>query len=128
MSNEEKKLGEFIIKYRNCDQEKHEDILKVYKNILVDACKDQKIREKLTQLLLYQGHHEFIEQLEAWNIPVFPVHGEMLMSRGVQKGPAFAKILNELKEVWKNKFNFNADANCLLQLVDELVLKFPNKK
>ena len=115
------------MKYRYCDQDKYEDILKPYKNILVDYCKDAKIKEKLIQLLLYQGHHEYIEQLEQWSIPNFPVNGEMLSKTGIPKGPIFSHILNELREIWKNTYNFNCNEENLLKLTDELKLKFTKK-
>jgi hypothetical protein len=96
------------------------DPLKPYKNILVDFNKDNKIYEKITQLLLYQGHDDFIKSITEWTIPLFPIHGDMIAKIGVPKGPLFSKIINDLKEIWKNEFNFCVDKSVLLERASEL--------
>ena len=113
LSNEEKKLAEFILKYRNLAHDLT-DPLKPYKCLLVDFFKDNKIQEKIGQLLLYQGQSELVENILAWNIPAFPIHGDMIANLGVPKGPLFSKIINELKEMWKNELNFNNNQQVLI--------------
>jgi tRNA nucleotidyltransferase (CCA-adding enzyme) len=109
LSNDEKKLSEFIIKYRNDTVEEAEDELKPYKCLLVDYNKDNKISEKITQLLLYKGNFKLIDKLLEWKVPLFPIHGDQIAKLGVPKGPIFSKIINELKEFWKNDLNFNTN-------------------
>ena len=64
--------------------------------------------------MLYQGHIDYIDEINDWHIPIFPVNGDMIAKLGVPKGPIFSKIIYEVKEIWKNEYNFNADEKTLL--------------
>ncbi len=127
-SNEEKKLAEFIFAFRNIRVDSAEvgDVesdLKPFKNILVDNVKDQKNMEKMKELLKYINKTEYIKILEDWPIPVFPITGDHLAERNVAKGPTYAKILNDLKIIWKEELNFGTDneaVNRLLVKLDEM--------
>jgi tRNA nucleotidyltransferase (CCA-adding enzyme) len=122
-SNDERKLAEFILLHRNCDFNSQEDNYKPYKNILVDNIKDSKIKDKLFQLLYYQGHKDYIEFFNNYDIPVFPINGDLLIAeKGLSRGPIIAEILNALKEIWKNENNFNSDKNCLLKVADNIIV------
>lgn len=115
-SNEEKKLAEFIFKHRHMldnttnkpiNATKDDIHLEPYKFILVDNVKDSKIKEKLVELLKHLNKMELIEYFENWSIPLFPITGEMLIQRNIQKGPIFTKILNELRNLWKFEYHLN---------------------
>lgn len=122
-SNDERKLAEFIFQYRKCESHNKEDKLKPYKNILVDNIKDTKAKEKLFQLLYYQGQIGCIEFFRNYETPVFPIHGDILITeKGLPRGPIIAEILNKLKDIWKNDYDFNIDKNSLLKLADNYIV------
>ncbi|CAF0710220.1 unnamed protein product [Brachionus calyciflorus] len=131
-SNEEKRIAEFLFRYRDEykkivseeDNKSLEDKLKPFKFILVDCVKDAKIHEKLIELLKYVNRFEFVKHLENWPIPNFPIGGEMLSKKNIPKGPIFSKILNILRENWKNEFNLDTSKETidkLLNKLDELI-------
>ena len=123
-SNEEKKMAEFILDHRNVLGNGIEDILKPFKFILVDNVKDGKIKEKLVNLLKYLNRLDLIEYFNSWEIPIFPITGDMLIGKNVKKGPLFSKVLNTLKEMWKNEFEMNTSEdtkNKLLIKCDDLI-------
>lgn len=131
-SNEEKKLAEFIFNHRHmldCTNNKPINVskddsnwnkeLEPYKFMLVDNFKDSKIKEKLFELLKYLNKCEFIEYFENWQIPLFPITGEILIQKNVKKGPIFTKILNELRDLWKFEFHLDTSE----ETVDVLLRK-----
>lgn len=123
-SNEEKKMAEFILDHRNVLGNEIEDTLKPFKFILVDNVKDGKIKEKLVNLLKYLNRLDLIEYFNSWEIPIFPITGDMLIGKNVKKGPLFSKVLNTLKEMWKNEFEMNTSEdtkNKLLIKCDDLI-------
>ncbi|RNA23117.1 CCA tRNA nucleotidyltransferase mitochondrial [Brachionus plicatilis] len=131
-SNEEKRIAEFLFAYRdqckrNLDQEngtKLEDKLKPFKFILVDNVKDGKAFEKLTELLKYVNRLEYIEHLRDWQVPIFPITGDILENLKIPKGPIYSKILFSLKESWKNEFNLDTSEETverLKEMMDEFI-------
>ena len=123
-SNEEKKMAEFILDHRNVLGNGIEDTLKPFKFILVDNVKDGKIKAKMVNLLKYLNRLDLIEYFNSWEIPIFPITGDMLIGKNVKKGPLFSKVLNTLKEMWKNEFEMNTSEdtkNKLLIKCDDLI-------
>jgi hypothetical protein len=124
-SNEEKRLADFIFKYRDIEkstinEESLESKLKKYKCILVDNIKDVKIKEKMNDLLKYLNKLEYIEYLDKWEIPNFPISGDLLINLNIPKGPVFSRILNTLKENWKNEYNFDTSQKTIDMLVNDI--------
>lgn len=124
-SNEEKRLADFIFKYRDIEkstinEESLESKLKKYKCILVDNIKDVKIKEKMNDLLKYLNKQEYIEYLDKWEIPNFPISGDLLINLNIPKGPVFSRILNTLKENWKNEYNFDTSQKTIDMLVNDI--------
>ncbi len=123
LSNEEKKLAEFLLMHRMCnnnEEQYQKDQLKAYKEILVDNVKDLKVYDKLHELLLYNGHWTLIKDLDAWPVPNFPLTGDRLIQYGLEKGPIFARILSDLRDIWKHEFNFDSDEATLLKRFESM--------
>ena len=131
-SNDEKKLAEFILMYRNVlnetiagektanclvDNTNWDKNLEVFKFILVDHAKDAKCKEKIVELLKYINKMELVDYFHKWAIPNFPITGEMLIERGVKKGPIFTKILNSLKDAWKFEYLLDTSAQTVQSLL-----------
>ena len=131
-SNEEKRFADFLFLYRDAAKEAknlgdYEARLKVMKNIMVDNIKDGQIREKIGQLLKYSGNIDLMEYLQSWSIKVFPITGAHIESKKIPKGPIYAKILNDLKEFWKNDLNLDTSSVALgklLEKCDQLLAKY----
>lgn len=128
-SNDEKKLAEFIFKFRHLGKEltskNIETNLKHFKDILVDNVKDLKNMEKMKDLLKYINKLDYIRYLEVWEIPIFPITGAHLTEKNIPKGPLYSKILNTLKTMWKNDLNFSIDEDSvkiLLNKCDEMIV------
>lgn len=128
ISNEEKKIAEFLFAYRDkymkiVDQEKDtnlEDKLRPFKFILVDNVRDGKVFEKITELLKYINRFEYVEHLKDWKIPIFPISGNEIQKFKIPKGPIYSKILHGLKEIWKNEFNLDTSEETVEKLKRKL--------
>lgn len=118
-SNECRRLSQLILTYRDSISlldSSSIDPLKPYKDLVVDlSIQDPTAKEKLVELLKYQHYLPEAEQLSEWVMPRFPVSGATLSSKGIQPGPNFKKILDQLREAWK-KSHFNATED---QLIDQ---------
>lgn len=91
------------------------DRLKPYKDLLIDSLiQDPNAKDKIAELLKYQHHVPEAQQLLEWSPPRFPVLGGTLMSKGVQQGPNFKKIMDQLREAWKNS-HFQATEQQLIE-------------
>lgn len=119
MSNDEFKLGAFIIGHR--EDVPTGDGLKYYKDLLISQ-KDPKLKGRILELLKYVGREDIFEAFDNWIPPRFPVTGYHLMELNVPKGPIFNKTLNSLKEIWKES-NYTLSKEELLEMVQEIVEK-----
>lgn len=121
-SNDEKRLAEFLFAHRETkliESDNLDNCLYPFKCILADYIKDAKAHEKITELLKYMGKVEYIKHLENWEIPNFPISGDVLSSKNVPKGPLFSKILNILKEKWKKDYNLETNQNTIDKLLND---------
>jgi hypothetical protein len=97
---------------------------KFFKFIIIDNCKDAKIIEKIAEVLKYINATDLIQTLSEWPVPVFPINGKIIATKKIPKGPAYTRILNELKEIWKNEFDLDtsqATIDELLNRCDSLI-------
>lgn len=105
LSNAEKALGIFTTEHRVPKQ--HEHSLKPYQDMVVSAPNAQAknlVKSHVVELLHYQGRHELAQEIDIWQIPVFPITGGHLKKLGVKPGPEFGKKLGKLKEIWKDSY------------------------
>lgn len=121
MSNSEKQLGKFIITHRQLSHNL-EFPLKVYQDILVSCPlkSSEQIRHHVIELLYYEGKFDLVKEIAEWKIPQFPVSGNDLKPYMIKPGPKFGKLLNRLKEMWKDSF-YSLSKDELLVQVPRLV-------
>ncbi|CAF1125919.1 unnamed protein product, partial [Didymodactylos carnosus] len=128
-SNETKRLSQLLVTYRDITQlittNASSNRLKAYKDLVIDlVVVDPSAKEKVTELLKYQGHTQLYSELEQWKIPKFPISGGMLALKGIKQGPNYKIILNELKEIWKEsnyeKTEKELLENCLPSVLEKL--------
>lgn len=68
------------------------------------------IKDYVEELLKFEGKWKMYEQLKKWEVPKFPVDGNMLKQKGCPQGRVIGNIMNELKKVWiKNEFKSTSD-------------------
>ncbi|CAF0966419.1 unnamed protein product [Rotaria magnacalcarata] len=118
-SNDCRRISQLIINNRDSISildSSSVDPLKPYKDLLVDmAIQDSTAKEKIVELLKYQHYLTEAQQLSGWALPRFPVSGESLASKGVERGPNYKIILDQLREAWKTS-HFQATED---QLINE---------
>lgn len=74
------------------------------------------VKQYILELLKYNNKTELYRQLKEWEIPAFPVNGNVLMAHGCPKGSATGQVLEKLKEIWlKHDFQLSSD-----ELLNEL--------
>lgn len=115
LSNAERALGKFVTEHRVPKQ--HEHPLKPYQDLIVSAPNIQAknvIKGHVVELLHYQGRHNLAQEINNWDVPVFPITGAHLKKLGVKPGPEFGKMLGKLKELWRDSY-YTANEEDLLE-------------
>lgn len=81
------------------------------------------------ELLRYHGKGDLYNQLKEWQIPAFPIKGNLLVEKGAPKGQQLGQVLSELKMIWAaNQFNMS-ESELLEHLPDVLAqLKIKKKE
>ncbi|KAK6180846.1 hypothetical protein SNE40_008824 [Patella caerulea] len=118
LSKEEIRLALFIIDKRSQDFEESVP-LKYFSDLIVDA-KEPKMKERILELIKYKGDTALLRTISEWSPPKFPITGHDLTQKNVPKGPIFAKTLNELRNIWKEK-NYQITKEELLLELDRIV-------
>ncbi|XP_073501149.1 CCA tRNA nucleotidyltransferase 1, mitochondrial [Phyllobates terribilis] len=102
ISREEKGLALFLLKERKeltVDHSEREP-LKPYQDYVIDS-REPDAHKKVCELLKYQGEERLLSQMEHWTLPRFPVSGHDLRRVGICSGKEIGRILQELRERWK---------------------------
>lgn len=74
-------------------------------------------KEFIMELLKYHNKKKLHDELVKWEIPTFPLNGNVLITNGCPKGTAVGQVITKLKEIWaEHDFQLNAD---------ELLAKLP---
>ncbi|XP_044156956.1 CCA tRNA nucleotidyltransferase 1, mitochondrial [Bufo gargarizans] len=117
ISKEEKGLALFLLKERRTLTADHTDRqpLKPFQDFVIDS-RETDAQKKVCELLKYQGEEQLLRQMEKWTLPRFPVSGHDLRRMGVSSGKEIGRILQELREQWKES-GYKADKEELLNAV-----------
>ncbi|KAJ8313260.1 hypothetical protein KUTeg_009177 [Tegillarca granosa] len=100
LSNHELSIILFVVDHR--DEPMGDNPLKFCQHLSIDTSgKDGKRTERICELIKYKGDSELLKQYSSWEQPKFPVSGNDLISRGMIRGPVFAKTLTKLRDIWK---------------------------
>ena len=121
LSNAERAVGKFIVTHRI--PKDHQHPLKPYQDMIVSSGAPkffETLREHVTELLHCQGRHEMAEQMAGWVPPEFPMTGTDLKEAGVKPGPEFGKILNQLKQTWKESY-YTSTKEDLLEKLEQII-------
>lgn len=77
--------------------------------------------------LLKYNNSPFIEDLEQWDIPKFPITGNMLKEQGVESGRFMGLVMMELRANWADS-DFSLSVDELLRQVPEIVNKLSERR
>lgn len=93
VSGHERKLLHFLVENR------HEEFqeLKFFQDLMVQK---QNPDQWVIELAALQARPDVVDELMAWNVPVFPVTGKDLLDIGFEQGPKIGHMLNWLEIVW----------------------------
>eukprot|EP00079_Xenopus_tropicalis_P034673 XP_017948444.1 PREDICTED: CCA tRNA nucleotidyltransferase 1, mitochondrial isoform X1 [Xenopus tropicalis] len=102
ISKEEKNLALFLLQQRRELTAERTDAapLKPFKDYVVDS-REPDAHKKISELLKYQGEEQLFREMEGWTLPRFPVSGHDLRRMGISSGKDIGRILQELREHWK---------------------------
>ncbi|XP_076035953.1 CCA tRNA nucleotidyltransferase 1, mitochondrial isoform X2 [Oratosquilla oratoria] len=114
-SKKEKDLLLFVISHRDFVYSCKD--FKGIQDMIVDYVIGEKRNREIflsyvRQILLYTCSSKFLEELDSWYIPKFPVSGGMLIEKGVEKKKT-KFVLKDMLDKWKES-NFEASAEELL--------------
>lgn len=120
LSNAERQLAKFITTHRKSVE--HEFPLKPYQDILVSVPRktSEELRIQVIELMYYHGKEELVKEMSDWKVSEFPVNGNDLKQFNIKPGPDFGKILNRLREIWKESY-FVLSQEELLAKVENLL-------
>lgn len=128
-SNDCRKLSQLILNQRDLVSilgPDSRDQLKSYKDLLIDTMvTDTSAKERIIELLKYQHHFNFIKTFSEWNVPRFPISGEMLASKGIKQGPQYRLILDQLREAWKSSYYEASELELLDNILPRIVENLP---
>ena len=99
LSNNERKLGSFIVKHRTLGY-KQDLQIKTCQDFLVDGV----LCSSVVELMLYCDKAEMARQLQEWKVPKLPVNGRDLQAAGFKPGPGLGKMLRQLHSKWKTSY------------------------
>jgi len=91
-STDERELARFLVKWQFKPLNQ-----KDFEHMLIDRVN----RNWVVQLAMLQGKAGVAHHVDNWTVPVFPVTGNDLISRGMKPGAAMGATLADLKSKWK---------------------------
>ncbi|XP_066262147.1 CCA tRNA nucleotidyltransferase 1, mitochondrial isoform X2 [Euwallacea similis] len=118
-------LATFIVEHR--EPKLHPNYLLPYQQLIIKAkSKPLVIKQYALEVLKY-NNSEYLEELETWQIPHFPINGAMLKERGVESGRFMGVVMQELKDIWADN-QFKSSVEELLDCIPEVLEKLLQKK
>ncbi|CAL8110999.1 unnamed protein product [Orchesella dallaii] len=95
-----------------------ENSIRPFQRLLVfSKNKGTDVRQWVEEVMKYDGAIGLLEEFRNWQLPKFPVSGNILIENKVPAGRTMTRVMNELKDIWIDS-NFTATA-------DELVTSLP---
>ncbi|XP_069681906.1 CCA tRNA nucleotidyltransferase 1, mitochondrial isoform X2 [Periplaneta americana] len=119
LSAYQRDLGLFVIEHR---QEKLSvNSLLPYQLLVVNSKgKVSDTREWVIEVLKYRGDISLRNEFELWNMPKFPLSGNILKERGVQGGKIMGSVIQKLKQTWAES-NFTLSSEDLLKMLPDIL-------
>ncbi|XP_058454185.1 CCA tRNA nucleotidyltransferase 1, mitochondrial [Malaya genurostris] len=117
----ERELIYFLV--QNKEEYKSVDTLLSYQQLTLQTLGSAKLKkEYVLELLRYHGKAYIYQQLNEWQIPRFPIKGNVLIEQGAPGGQKLGLVVNELKMIWSTK-QFNMTEQELLEHLPNVLAK-----
>lgn len=127
LSAYERDLALFVVQHRE-DHKSFEDRLKPFQALLFTTKgKIGDVQEWICEVLKYRAEAELLDRFRCWDVPKFPVNGNMLLERGLRSGPRFATVLGKLKEIWFES-DFTMTSEELLKRLPDILAEVKTSK
>lgn len=118
MSAYDRDLVIFIITNRE-DKPNLKPLLPYQRLVVNSKRKVSEMKEWVVELLKYQNS-PLLEEFKAWEVPRFPVTGNMLKEKGISGGRQMGAVLNGLKSYWVGN-DFKPSVEDILQQIPDVL-------
>lgn len=126
LSAYERDLALFVVRHR--EDKSFENRLKPFQALLFTTKgKIGDVQEWICEVLKYRAEAELLDRFRCWDVPKFPVNGNMLLERGLRSGPRFATVLGKLKEIWFES-DFTMTSEELLKRLPDILAEVKTSK
>lgn len=105
----------------------HPKPLMPFQQLVVKSKSKPLDTKKMAVEVLKYNNSPYIEEFERWDIPKFPVSGNMLKEHGIENGRFMGSVITELKHYWAEN-DFNLDTDELLKHVPRVLQILEKKK
>ncbi|XP_063831304.1 CCA tRNA nucleotidyltransferase 1, mitochondrial [Ostrinia nubilalis] len=95
-------LAYFIVEHREEAHSEDRPLLIYEKLVLNTKIKQQNAVQYVQELLKYKGEQDLLKKFMNWEIPRFPMNGQILKQNGVPPGKMYGPIISKLKDIWIN--------------------------
>ncbi|XP_049827625.1 CCA tRNA nucleotidyltransferase 1, mitochondrial [Schistocerca gregaria] len=109
LSAYDRDLGLFIVENR--EDKISVNPLRPYQALVIDSkYKAPDSRDYVREVLKYRGDHQLLAEFDSWELPRFPLNGNMLREKGVPGGKIIGLVMKQLKEIWiESDFNMSPE-------------------
>uniref|UniRef100_A0A7E4UNA1 PolyA_pol domain-containing protein n=1 Tax=Panagrellus redivivus TaxID=6233 RepID=A0A7E4UNA1_PANRE len=133
VSNNEKALAQFIMRYREAAaDEKNKDDKRFFFRLVTDqwhlyGSTDMEINKiRAIELLKYINSYNLIVDMQEWTVPKLPINGVNLMEAGVERGVKFKYMLQHMYILWRDS-DYSLTLDELLTHIDDDIV-IPDEK
>lgn len=121
----ERELGLFVVEHRG--PKLHPKPLMPFQQLVLKSKSKPLDTKKMAIEVLKYNNSPYLEEFEKWDIPKFPVNGNMLKEHGVESGRFMGLVMTELKHYWANN-DFNLSTEELLKQIPQVLELLADKK
>ncbi|XP_018576883.1 CCA tRNA nucleotidyltransferase 1, mitochondrial isoform X2 [Anoplophora glabripennis] len=121
----ERELGLFVVTHR--EPKLHPKPLMPFQQLVLKAKSKPLDTKKMATEVLKYNNSPYLEEFEQWDIPKFPISGNMLKEHGVESGRFMGLVMTELKHYWADN-DFNLSTEELLKQVPRVLEILAEKK
>ncbi|XP_047114688.1 CCA tRNA nucleotidyltransferase 1, mitochondrial [Schistocerca piceifrons] len=109
LSAYDRDLGLFIVENR--EDKISVNPLRPYQALVINSkYKAPDCRDYAREVLKYRGDHQLLAEFDSWELPRFPLNGNMLREKGVPGGKITGLVMKQLKEIWiESDFNMSPE-------------------
>ncbi|KAJ8925634.1 hypothetical protein NQ315_009479 [Exocentrus adspersus] len=121
----ERELALFVVQHR--EPKLHPKPLMPFQQLVVKSKSKPTDTKKMAIEVLKYINSPHLEEFEQWDIPKFPVTGNMLKEQGVESGRFMGVVITELKHYWADT-DFKLSAEELLKEVPRILTTLKERK